>query len=104
MIIINYLFIFAFAMIGEILRARYFQMSKIIRRPKMATATPDAAQATPKVAAEAAAAKVEEAAPTDIYESAKSEKVKALLYANRTLEEKKAEMEKTTTDCEKFNN
>ena len=40
----------------------------------------------------------------DNYYTAKSEKVIALLYANHTLEEKKVEMEKTTTDCEKFNN
>jgi hypothetical protein len=40
----------------------------------------------------------------DVFDTAKSEKVRALLFANRALEEKRAELEKTTTECETYNN
>ena len=106
MIIINYLYIFVFAMIGELLRSKVFQLSKVIRRPQMTPVAPKAA-ATPKVVEEKkeeVAAEDKDKSKLDKYYTAKSEKVIALLYANHTLEEKKAELEQTTKDCENYNN
>jgi len=53
-IIVNYLYIFAFAMIGEILRAKYFLLSKVLRKPQMMI--PGATTASPKLTKKVAAA------------------------------------------------
>ena len=87
MIIINFIYVFAFAMLGEILRANYFSFGKLLKKtpsfiPNMKKETkPDK-----KVENEEKSEKSEKVDDQARFDTAKSEKVKELLKKNHIFE------------------
>ena len=91
MLILNFLLVCVFAIVGEILRNTVFQTSKIFKK---------AAQA-PKPAA---GKKVEGAAVSQDHSDIKNEALRNLVESHFTLQSKRADLEVQKKECEKFNN
>ena len=104
MIIINFIFVFIFAMFGELLRAKFFGFGKLMKKPLLAPKHKDKKVAEEKPKENETEGKTSEEIVFARYDKAKSEKVRDLLKKNYTLEQKKIEVETTRTESEQYNN